>query len=328
MDISVIVATYNQEDTIGRTLESILCQNCTVSFEIIVADDCSTDSTEAVCLRYVEQNPGTIRYIRRVKNMGVASNYFDAIRQATGRFIADCAGDDFWVDSNKLQRQFDILNENTDITLVHTGWQCFNPTTNCVSPSYISPSSYPQLFSPVTDGKKLLTPIVSHNPNPLIHLCTAMYRRDIVMSAMENYPELFESQWLTCEDLQLSAITASAGKIAFLPQITLNYTVTENTISKQTSAEKAFVFYYGIYKLVLELQRILNIPFTDLSSYYRDSFKHLAKLMFNSRNPHLRRQLLLLPYCDKMNISILLSANNYSWNCAYKIKKLLKRGIK
>ena len=47
--ISVIVCTFNQEDTISRTLDSVLCQKCHVPFEIIIGEDCSTDGTLAIC---------------------------------------------------------------------------------------------------------------------------------------------------------------------------------------------------------------------------------------------------------------------------------------
>ena len=52
--ISVIVCTYNQEDTIGRTLDSILSQKCHLPIEIIIGEDGSTDRTLAVCKQYQE----------------------------------------------------------------------------------------------------------------------------------------------------------------------------------------------------------------------------------------------------------------------------------
>ena len=45
--ISIIVITYNQEETIGRTLDSILMQQCHVPYEIVIGEDCSTDTTLA-----------------------------------------------------------------------------------------------------------------------------------------------------------------------------------------------------------------------------------------------------------------------------------------
>ena len=46
--ISVVVVTYNQEKTIGRTLDAILCQKCHLPIEIVIGEDCSTDGTRAI----------------------------------------------------------------------------------------------------------------------------------------------------------------------------------------------------------------------------------------------------------------------------------------
>ena len=55
--ISVVVCTYNQEDTIARTLDSILMQQCHVPYEIIIGEDCSTDQTRSVCETYANKYP-------------------------------------------------------------------------------------------------------------------------------------------------------------------------------------------------------------------------------------------------------------------------------
>ena len=61
--ISVIVVTYNQEATIGRTLDSILMQQCHVPYEIVIGEDCSSDQTLAVCEQYAEKHPDKIRLL-------------------------------------------------------------------------------------------------------------------------------------------------------------------------------------------------------------------------------------------------------------------------
>jgi glucosyltransferase len=101
--ISVIVATYNQEDTIARTLDSVLMQQCHVPIEIILGEDCSTDGTLAVCQRYADEHPDVIRLIANKQNKGLVDNYFDCMLAAQGKYIADCAGDDFWTDPLKLE---------------------------------------------------------------------------------------------------------------------------------------------------------------------------------------------------------------------------------
>lgn len=327
MDITVIVATYNQESTIGRTLDSILCQNTCATYEILIVDDCSTDNTETVCRKYTVENPDRIRYVRRHSNMGLVANYIDALQQAKGRYIADCAGDDFWIDSTKLQSQFDILENNPDVTLVHTAWQRFNPVSATVSRPDFCPEDYPQYFKFLVPGKSLIAPLVAHKLNPLVHLCTAMYRRDIAIRAIECYPELFKSHWLTCEDLQITAALASEGNFCYLPQITLNYTVTDNSISKPTSPDKAFSYHSGVWRLVGLLQKIHNIPQKELDSFYRQQASFLTKLMFNTNDSSTRKQTkeLLGNRFRHTDVNVLLSSNQLLWNISLKTKKSLKK---
>ena len=47
--ISVIIITYNQQDTIGRSIDSVLMQKCHLPYEIIIGEDASTDDTRAIC---------------------------------------------------------------------------------------------------------------------------------------------------------------------------------------------------------------------------------------------------------------------------------------
>ena len=75
--ISVIVCTYNQESTIGRTLDSILMQQCHLPIEIVIGEDCSTDSTLAVCQDYARRFPDQIRLFANPQNKGIIDNYFD-----------------------------------------------------------------------------------------------------------------------------------------------------------------------------------------------------------------------------------------------------------
>ena len=110
--VSVIVLTYNQENTIKRTLDSILSQKCNFNFEIIIGDDCSTDSTVRICQEYQSSYPTIIRLICNETNKGVVKNYYNCILASKGKYIADCAGDDYWVTTTKLQKQYDILEKD------------------------------------------------------------------------------------------------------------------------------------------------------------------------------------------------------------------------
>ena len=92
--ISVIVITYNQERTIGRTLDSILNQRCHLPLEIIIGEDASIDNTRKICETYAERFPKMVKLMEKAPNKGIVDNYFDCLLTCKGKFIADCAGDD------------------------------------------------------------------------------------------------------------------------------------------------------------------------------------------------------------------------------------------
>lgn len=117
--VSIVVITFNQEHCLPDTLDSLLEQNCSFEYEIIVADDCSKDATRSVIAEY-EENNSCIKPVYNEKNLGLVGNYISAISHCKGKFIAMCDGDDLWNDKDKLQKQVDVLEQHDEIGLVYT----------------------------------------------------------------------------------------------------------------------------------------------------------------------------------------------------------------
>ena len=117
--VSIIVITYNQESCLSQTLDALLAQQTSIPYEIIVADDCSTDSTRMVITRYAE-NHSCINPIFNRNNLGLVGNYINAVSYCKGKYLAMCDGDDIWNDKTKLQRQVDIMEKDPSIGLVYT----------------------------------------------------------------------------------------------------------------------------------------------------------------------------------------------------------------
>ena len=251
--ISVIVVTYCQEDTLGRTLDSILAQELDCPYEILVSDDCSSDSTVDVARRYAERYPEIVRVHVNERNLGVQANYFGAMRRAKGELIADCAGDDYWCDCHKLQRQLDILRIRADVSLVHTGFE------------YEDPDGRRERFLPVGErppfepGVRTLRKILTDEDKPYIHLCTALYRKAPILKALDESPELFLNPEYKCEDLQVECTAGASGEIAYIPEATLIYSRGHESISSEDNYAKNFEFYFATTKLRLQLLRRYGI---------------------------------------------------------------------
>ena len=97
------MCTYNGERYIREQLDSILAQTYPL-YEIIIQDDGSTDGTWAIIEEYVEKHPKLIRGIRNEHNLGWNQNFYAAIMNATGDYIACCDQDDYWL-PDKIERQ-------------------------------------------------------------------------------------------------------------------------------------------------------------------------------------------------------------------------------
>lgn len=111
--LSVIMPVFNGAAYIKEAIESILKQDTTVTLEIIVVDDGSTDSTADII--HALNNP-VIRYIHQ-SNSGPSKARNTGIRQAQGKLIAFLDADDCWP-TDKLKRQLLFLEENRNVDVV------------------------------------------------------------------------------------------------------------------------------------------------------------------------------------------------------------------
>lgn len=119
--VSVVTITYGHEQYISQMLDGVLMQNYRGEIEFIIANDNSPDGTDEIVKNYfVEKSvPAnyTIKYTRHEVNKGIMRNFSWALKQASGKYIALCEGDDYWIDSLKLQRQVFFLEEKKEYVL-------------------------------------------------------------------------------------------------------------------------------------------------------------------------------------------------------------------
>ena len=112
--ISVVVITYNQQETIGQTLDSILMQKGDFDLELVIGEDCSQDNTLAICQDYAQRYP-LIKLHSGPKNLGITANYFRTLQACTGEFVGDIAGDDYYCDDHALEKQMLYLQSHPEV---------------------------------------------------------------------------------------------------------------------------------------------------------------------------------------------------------------------
>ena len=125
MKASVLVPTYNHARYISQCLDSLISQKTNFEFEIIVGEDDSTDNTRNICKEYEKNYPDSIRlFLNDRSNViylnGKPSgrwNLMNLLLHARGEYIAICEGDDYWTDSEKLNKQITPIPHKYDSSL-------------------------------------------------------------------------------------------------------------------------------------------------------------------------------------------------------------------
>lgn len=118
--VSVFMLTYNHERFLAQAIESVATQVCDFPFELIIAEDCSSDRTLEIALDYQRRYPQIIRVLTGSKNVGMIANSERRMSTMRGKFMATCEGDDYWNHPRKLQMQVNLMNKNPGMACCHT----------------------------------------------------------------------------------------------------------------------------------------------------------------------------------------------------------------
>ncbi|QNA44986.1 FkbM family methyltransferase [Lacibacter sediminis] len=112
--LTVCLITYNHKQFIRQAIEGVLKQQVDFSFQLLIADDYSTDGTRDILVAYQQKHPDFIHLILQEKNVGPAQNWIDLITRPQSKYIAYFEGDDYWIDPLKLQKQVTFLEANEE----------------------------------------------------------------------------------------------------------------------------------------------------------------------------------------------------------------------
>lgn len=124
--VSILCDAFNHENFIEDALRGFLKQTTNFPFEIVVHEDASSDRTAAILKKYQEQYPEQIRVIFQTQNQfskkGLNLWRDITFKEARGKYIALCEGDDYWIDPLKLQKQVDFLESHPDYVISWTNY--------------------------------------------------------------------------------------------------------------------------------------------------------------------------------------------------------------
>ncbi|WP_437202350.1 glycosyltransferase [Planctomicrobium sp. SH664] len=211
--VSVLTITYNHERFIEGTLRSALSQQTDFDFEIVVGEDCSTDSTREILLRLQQQFPDRLRLILQPRNVGLMQNFVETFRACRGKYIALMEGDDYWTNDTKLQQQVDFLNAHPDCVITHHNvWKVIEGT-----------AGHPETWHPRSDRARwqTLEQMLSSN---IIVTCSALFRAGLFNKFPDWYLQAEAPDWL------LHLLNARHGRVWYDPQVMAAYRIHPSSV--------------------------------------------------------------------------------------------------
>lgn len=222
ISVSIIIPTYNRNNTIGEALESVLNQSYQ-HIEIIVIDDGSTDDTE----KFIKHHFKRVKYFYQ-NNAGPGAARNNGIKEARGEYIAFLDSDDLW-SKDKLELQVKFLQSNPDVALCCTDFKEISPN------KVIHESVHDHM--PVKNGY-VFEHLLKHQ---FIKTSTVMVRADTLKET-----GLFHETLRAFEDRYLWFNIARIGKIHFLDKCLVTARIQgDNLTSNRSLMYENFISLYA-----------------------------------------------------------------------------------
>jgi glycosyltransferase involved in cell wall biosynthesis len=118
--VTVFLSTYNQVKYIRKALDSIFMQETSFPYEVVVADDYSTDGTRDVILEYQAKHPDILVTYFTPENLGNCRKTVTCFEKGLfrGEYVTLLEGDDYWLETDRLQVLVDFLEEHPEYVFV------------------------------------------------------------------------------------------------------------------------------------------------------------------------------------------------------------------
>lgn len=309
--VSIICNTYNHEKYIKDALDGFIMQKTSFSFEVLIHDDASTDNTANIIREYEKKYPDIIKPIYETENQySKKKGLVNKIQysRVKGKYIAICEGDDYWIDPYKLQKQYDALENHSDVDICATSAIMVDAESK-KEICEISPKSHNTIIS-IED--------VILGGGGFVATASLMYRS----SLNENIPNF--RNYLNI-DYTLQIHGALRGGMLYLSDNTLSYRLMSegSWTSRNKDATLKRNFYHKILKMFRMLDNYTNMHYnsainkailkTEYKILYIDSnYKKLKQEKYKNFYDE-------LTYKQKINLKL-----KYWFPILIKIKRYIK----
>lgn len=241
--VTVKCLVYNQALYLRQCLDGIINQKVNFRFEAIVHDDASTDGSTEILREYAEKYPDIIKPIFEFENqyrkVGFAG--IDRIMDLyiQGKYIAFCEGDDYWTDSQKLQKQVDFLEKNPNYGLVYTQFKIYRQEDGCLLDGWSKKTTLENEFV----GNDIMT-------------LTTCFRSSLYFKYQKQVKP--QNDW-QMGDAPLWIFLLKYSLAYFMPESTSIYRLLQGTTSHPKTIEELLSFRQNSYEVRSYLAECLHL---------------------------------------------------------------------
>lgn len=225
--VSFVCTTYNHEGYIEDTIRGFLLQETVFPFEILIHDDASSDDTANIIKHYSEQYSNIISSTTQTKNQYCRDRHFplhSMFNIAKGKYIAICEGDDFWLCRNKIAKQVQIHESNSNISLTY-------------SKAFIYRVHNGEIFGNTVGNASSGDDIYFRNAIPTL---TVMFEKKL-LAGFYHYVGDAQQKWLQ-SDYQMWLWLNLKGQLYFDDKVTSVYRVSAASASRPRQLEAQYNF--------------------------------------------------------------------------------------
>lgn len=207
--ISVCLPVFNGERYLAEAIESILNQ-AEKDFELLIADDCSTDGSWQLIEGYAKKDP-RVRAWKNEQNLGLFGNWNLTMKEAKGRYIKPFAQDDF-CKPELLSALSAALDAHPEVSLAGTAREYFDGTKVYA----IEPDARKYYRDKQFDGKDITLKFLLDGENVVGFPPAVMFRR-------EHLGAGFDARYYHCGDVEFFMRLLQEGDYYFLYRPLVSY---------------------------------------------------------------------------------------------------------
>lgn len=262
--VAIHCLVYNHEPYLRDCFEGFVMQKTNFPFVAIVHDDASTDGSVAIIREYEEKYPHIFKPIYETENQwskqdGTLTHIMYTSIDATGaKYVAMCEGDDYWVDSMKIQKQVDFLEKNKDYGFV--GARCM-----IMNNDVLTKDNYPIHTVSAVNGIECYGDVFQMYAiyGPVTRTCSLLFRKALVADETMNFTG----------DYFLQAILAYKSKFARLSTCSCVYRIHSGGISNDYSDEGSLTYT----KWYINQKRLLMQRFPNVCNYTEEELNDMLE---------------------------------------------------